>query len=345
MIPGILIISLLLITTGMTILYGIQHVPSIKFILYNAGYMTPVNFKNQEIVIDAKGQKIPVKLYRHVSVKSNKYFMILHGLTPQVYNHPRVHQLASSLCSATGMNVLVPGVSVTIAGEKMEHTFNHIAAIYESLVKKYPGQYRAFSACIAANVLLVALTRVPDEMCPEKIFLLGPFLDGKTLFKYYNKPENSGSMDIMVRLATTLNMNDFNETEKVVIRKAIASSKPGTTDRDAMKKILGDKLYNKIMMVKLQYEDFEKIGPQKMFPQKKAKCKFFIIHSKNDSIIPYAAGENLAQFMKSSGMDVTFLGTRYIDHSSFHLSIAGFFSELKQLIDFFDKLFEGDIGI
>lgn len=342
---GICILTLLLIISGSAAYYCSHHITSIRFVLYNAGYLTPGNYQKSELVIDVKGTKVPVKVYRHNTAKSDKYFLVLHGLTPQAYNHPRVLQLASSICSATGMNVLVPSVNVQIAGEKMDNTFNHIAAIYESLIKNFPGRYRAFSACIGANVLLVALTRVSDYLFPEKIFLLGPFLDGKTLFKYYNNPEKSDNIDIVVRLATTLNMKDFNEAEKELIRKAIDASKPGTTDRGEMRRILGDRLYDKITLSKLRHEDFEKIGPQNMFPQKKQNCKFFIMHSKNDKIIPFTIGKSLADFMKMNGMNVTFVGTEYIDHSSFRLSPYGFITEMKQMIEFFDDLFEGDIEI
>ncbi len=342
----ILLTLLLLIAIAGGITYRVlMRKPSVKFLLTNSGFRNPIHYSKKEEAIDIKGQTMPVIVYRHDSVKSKKYFMLQHGLTPQGHKHPKIDRFASSLCEATGMNVVIPYVKGSIEGGSLSKTYEAMADIYMALVKTYPGSYRAFGACIGANILLVALNRVPDEIYPEKIFMLGPFFDGRTLFDFYNKISKPEDIDIMVKMAITLNMDVFSEKEKDLIRKAIAASKPGTTDRSEMKKILGEKLFSDIAVVKLHHRDFEDINPKTMFGKNKGKCKYFILHSKNDNIIPYFEGKNLADFMKKSGISTKFLGTEYVEHAQNQASVTGFLKEMEYLIRFFDELFEGDVAI
>lgn len=344
---GIVAISVaVLIAIAGCIAYNIAiHNTGMKFLLTNTGFRSPGDYTKKEVFIDVKGEKVPVMFYCHKHAKSKKYFMLQHGLTPEGHKHPKIDRFAASICDATGMNVVIPYVRGSIEGGSLTKTYETMADIYTVLVKNYPGRYRAFGACIGANILLVALNRVPDEIYPEKIFMLGPFYDGMTLFEFYNNLSKPDDIDIMVKMAITLNMDIFSEKEKDLIRKAIAASKPGTTDRSEMKKILGEKLFTDIAVVKLHHKDFEAIGPKTMFGKNKAKCKFFILHSKTDNIIPYFEGKNLADFMKKSGISTKFLGTEYIEHAQNQTSVTGFIKEMKYLVQFFDELFEGDVEI
>ena len=345
---GIAILSLiafLLLSAGAVYLIAMNKA-SVRFLLSNSGFITPMNYIKQETFIDVRGTRVPVMTYRHPRAKTDIYFMLQHGLTPDGYQHPKIDRFATSLCDATGMTVLIPYVKGSVEGGSLKKTYDTMADIYIALVKKFPGRYRAFGACIGANILLVALNRVPAEIYPEKIFMLGPFSQGRTLFDFFNKLSNPEEVDIMVKMAVTLNMEVYNEAEKNLIRKAIASSKPGTTDRSEMKKILGEKLFNDITVIKLHHKDFEDISPKTMFREKnRPRCKYFILHSKNDNIIPYYEGKNLALFMKNSGISTKFLGTEYLEHAQNQASVTGFIKEMKYLIRFFDELFEGDVAI
>jgi hypothetical protein len=345
---GIAILSLtafLFLAAGATYYFALQKA-SVRFLLSNSGFRTPKNYIKNETSIDVRGTRIPVMSYRHPRAKTNKYFMLQHGLTPDGYRHPRIDLFAKSLCDATGMNVLIPRVTGSVEGGSLIKTYDTMADIYIALVKFFPGRYRAFGACIGANILLVALNRVPVEIYPEKIFMLGPFFQGRTLFDFFNKLAKPEDIDIMVKMAVTLNMEIYNEAEKNLIRKAIAASKPGTTDQSEMKKILGEKLFHDITVVKLHHKDFEDINPKTMFKEKnRANCKYFILHSKTDNIIPYFEGKNLADFMKKSGISTKFLGTEYLEHAQNQTSVTGFIKEMKYLIRFFDELFEGDVEI
>jgi hypothetical protein len=345
---GIAILSLiafLLLSAGAAYFIAMNKA-SVRFLLSNSGFRNPTNYIKQEMYLDVKGTRVPVMTYRHPKAKSNKYFMLQHGLTPDGYQHPKIDRFATSLCDATGMTVLIPFVTGSIQGGSLKNTYDTMANIYIDLVKKFPGRYRAFGACIGANILLVALNRVPAEIYPEKIFMLGPFFQGRTLFDFFNKLAKPEDIDIMVKMAVTLNMEVYNEAEKDLIRKAIAASKPGTTDRSEMKKILGEKLFHDITVIKLHHRDFEEISPKTMFGEKnRANCKYFILHSKTDNIIPYFEGKNLADFMKKSGISTEFLGTEYLEHAQNQASVTGFIKEMKYLIRFFDELFEGDVEI
>lgn len=345
---GIAILSLigvLLLSAGAAYLIAVNKA-SVRFLLSNAGFMDPKNYIKQEVFINVQGTRTPVMTYRHPKAKSDIYFMLQHGLTPEGYQHPKIDRLATSLCDATGMTVLIPYVKGSVKGGSLKKTYDLMADIYIALVKRFPGRYRAFGACIGANILLVALNHVPAEIYPEKIFMLGPFFQGRTLFDFFNRHANPEEVDIMVKMAVTLNMEIYTEAEKDLIRKAIAASKPGTTDRSEMKKILGEKLFNDITVVKLHHKDFEEISPKTMFGvQNRTRCKYFIMHSKTDNIIPYFEGKNLADFMKKSGISTKFLGTEYIEHSQNQASVTGFIKEMKYLIRFFDELFEGDVVI
>lgn len=319
--------------------------PGARFLLSNTGFREPARFVRKEVFLNVKDKKVPARLYRFPGHVSKKYFLLQHGLTPDAYKHPKIDRFARSICDATGMNVIIPMVEGSVTGDSLRNTYDRMADIYTATMRTYPGRYRAFGACIGANVLLIALNKVPEEFYPEKIFMLGPFADGKALFNFYNKLLNPEEIDIMVKLAITLNMDVFSQKEKALISKAIAASKPGVTDRSEMKKILGEKLYNDIAIVKLHHDDFEAINPRSMFGTKRARCTYYILHSKTDNIIPYFEGKNLAEFMKKSGINTNFLGTEILDHAENKTSVTGFLHELKYMVRFFDELFKGDVEI
>ncbi len=335
---------LLLAGVAGAILYAVAvNRPSMRFLMSNSGFRVPKDFVKTEESMDVEGERVFVMVYRHPSGKSGKYFMLQHGLTPDGHRHPVIDRFAASLCDATGMTIVIPYVRGSITGGSLTDAYDRMAKIYIALVKNYPGEYRAFGACIGANVLLMALNRVPDAIYPKKIFMLGPFFDGRKLFEFYNKISNPEEFDIMVKMAVTLNMEVFSESEKELIRKAIAASEPGVTDRSKMKKIMGEKLFNDIAVIKLRHADFEAINPGAMFGRGKTECKYFILHSKTDNIIPYFEGKNLADFMQKSGISTKFLGTEYVDHAENRANVTGFVKEVKYLVRFFDELFEGDV--
>jgi hypothetical protein len=337
---------LLLVAASAAIGYALLlRDPGARFLLSNTGFREPKRFVRTEVFIDVKGAKVPAMLYRFPGHASNTYFMLQHGLTPDAYKHPKIDRFARSICDATGMNVIIPMVKGSIEGGSLVDAYQRMADIYTAVVKQYPGRYRVFGACIGANILLVALNRVPENIYPEKFFMLGPFADGRKLFGFYNRLLNPEDIDIMVKLAITLNMDIFSQKEKALISKAIAASRPGVTDRSEMKKILGEKLYQDIAIVRLHHKDFEAINPQTLFGSKRTRCKFFILHSKNDNIIPFYEGQNLADFMQKSGISTNFLGTEILDHAENKTSVTGFIHELKYMIRFFDELFEGDVEI
>jgi hypothetical protein len=338
------LITLIAISTAVGYALIIRD-PGARFLLSNTGFREPERYVRTEAFLDVRGKKVPALLYRFPGHVSRTYFMLQHGLTPDAYKHPKIDRFAKSICDATGMNVIIPMVEGSVTGGSLTGTYNWMADIYTAMAKQYPGRYRAFGACIGANILLVALNRVRDDIYPEKIFMLGPFANGRALFDFYNRYARPEEFDIMVKLAITLNMDIYSKEEKALISRAIAASKPGVTDRSEMKKILGDRLYNDIAVVRLHHVDFEAINPQSMFAKNRSRCKYFILHSKTDNIIPFYEGKNLAEFMQKSGISTNFLGTEILDHAENKTSVTGFLHELKYMVRFFDELFEGDVEI
>ena len=295
---------------------------SIKFLITNSWFRDPTDYVKSEIMIQMLGEAVPVMVYRHLRAVSVR--------REPVRSHR--DECPHSQCEGG------------IEGGSLEDAYRRMARINTAVAERYQGRYRAFGACIGANILLVALRRVLPKIYPEKIFLLGPFFRGDSLFTFYNRLTRPEDIDIVVKMAITLNMNLFSEKEKVLIRRAIVSAKPDLMDRSEMKKILGEKLFNDIAMVRLHHCDFETIGPETMFFPAQNRCRYFILHSKSAHIIPYFEGRNLAAFMRQSGISTHFLETEILDHAENQTSVSGFVAEMKHLIRFFDELFEGDIA-
>jgi len=76
-----------------------------------------------------------------------------------------------------------------------------------------------------------------------------------------------------------------------------------------------------------------------------SRVKFYIMHSRNDSIIPFSEGRSLSDSLKEKGAQVDFLGTELFEHSENRTTVSGLFLELKYMIRFFDELFESDVCI
>ncbi len=320
--------------------------PSLRFLFSHAGLRETNQCDKEELVIPIDGLDTSVMVYRHRSIKSDRYYYFQHGHAPQKNKHPTLDRLARSLCDATAVNVLIPAIEVEPADKSAESYFERIATVYQTLVKKFPGHYRGFGSCIGANALLVALKRVPESIYPEKMLLTSPFFSGKSILRSYNKRFGSvEGFDILFKLVVTLESDAFDEGEKALIRKAIAASKPGDTDTGQMKTILGQKLFRDIVVLEARHEGLEQIGPETMFAEatNRPPCRYFILHSKHDRIVPYYQGKDLAKYMKDIGLTTSFLGTEVMAHTENKITVTGFLREATHLIRFFDALFEGDV--
>ena len=319
--------------------------PSVKFLLHMSELTTPKNYTTEEqFFYDNPIKSIGVMIYRHKKVKSKKYYMIVHGLTPQDYNHPAMHLLASSICDATGMNVLKPYIKSQTEKVRslVADSVENIAFTYKTLYEKIPGDYRAMGGCIGGTSLLIALEKVPREIYPKKVLLFGPVFNGKAMLDFYNKA--GVNVDFIVKLAVSLTNDIYNEDERKLIQKAFNAVKPGVTDKNEMKKILGSGLYNDLLMLKVRNSEFEDLDLSKilLFNNTFPDCEYFILHSTNDSIVPKAQGEALFKFMKKHGYYTNFIGTEIFDHSDNKITATGFIKEMKYLVKFFDELFKGD---
>jgi len=319
--------------------------PSVKFLLHMSELTPPKNYTTEEQFFNTSPAKsMGVMIYRHKNIKSNKYYLIVHGLTPQDYNHPAMHLLASSICDATGMNVIKPYIK---SQTKDEHNLvaalvENIAFAYKTLNEKIPGDYRAMGGCIGATSMLIAFERVPRIIYPKKVLLFGPVFNGKAMLDFYNKA--GVNVDFIVKLAVSLTNDIYNENEKKLIQKAFNAVKPGETDKNEMKKILGSGLYNDLLMLKVRNSEFEDLDLSRVLLHNNSfpDCEYFILHSANDSIVPKAQGEALFNFMKKHGYYTNFIGTEIFDHSANKVTATGFIKEMKYLINFFDELFKGD---
>ncbi len=270
--------------------------------------------------------------------------MVVHGLTPQERDHPAMHKIAASICDATGMNVLKPYIDMRIQEGRLPVAMSveNFALAYKTLHEKIPGEYRAMGGCLGATTLLIALERVPREIYPKKVLLLGPVFDGKKMIDYYNKA--GVNVDFIVKLATSLTSDIYSDDEKKLIQTAFNAVKLGVTDKNEMRKILGDGLYHDLLMLKVRNSEFEKINLESILLNKKAfpDCEYYILHSANDTIVPRVQGEALYKFMKKYGYHSNFVGTEIFDHSENKVTVSGFIKEMKYLVGFFDGLFSGD---
>ncbi|PKL35397.1 MAG: hypothetical protein CVV44_21560 [Spirochaetae bacterium HGW-Spirochaetae-1] len=330
-----------------SISYYHSHKAALTFILDQAGYFKATDYIQQEISVNIDDTTIPVMFYHHPKVKSDVYYVLIHGFAPQAHKHEKIHLMAASLCDATGVNVFIPYIPSYFKKDRknFQEINKEIGVIYTTLAQKYPGKYRAFGACLGATFLVSSFRDVPADIMPEKLFLFGPYNDGKELNSFF-KDENSSDIDFIVKLVISSNMDIYSEKEKSLIQKAMMSSKPGRTDESKMKQILGAGLFKNISIVQFNPKDFQILDiKQSTALAKFSKTKFHIMHSRNDSIIPFSEGRALSDSLKEKGADVNFLGTELFEHSQNKTTVSGLYNELKYMIYFFDELFAGDVSI
>ncbi|HOW82505.1 MAG TPA: hypothetical protein PK573_08095 [Spirochaetota bacterium] len=318
--------------------------PSVKFLLHMTGITKPRFVKKESITITWANRDISVIRYFNTRLSSNINYMMIHGVTPQGNNHPQMHLISQAITDVTGMNMLVPSITGLEGEKEMSEAIRDISLVYEGLHARIPGDYRAFGVCLAASGLMVALNSVPPEIYPKKVFLIGPFLEGKQLVDFYNS--NKMEVDFFVKMAISMKSDHFSEKEKILISRAIRASEPGPTDTAAMKKILGQKLFNDMVIMDLHNKGLENIDGNMMFKSGKKipDCKYFILHASNDRIIPQVQGRRFNEFLKLSGARTSFLGTELFEHTQNTVTVTGFIKEVKYLINFFDELFEGDVA-
>lgn len=332
--------------------YRYYNKPSVKFILSQAGIINLNNYMKKNEVIKLNGINNPVVHYSSTANKSKKYFVLIHGFAPTGEKHKNIDLLARSITSSTGMDVLVPRIEKFLDRQaKLPEAVDNIREIYLKLNEKYPGKYRAFGSCLAGTALLSALKKVPEEIYPQKIFLYGSFNIGDSLVDLVNnklKDKNGKQAirpDFLLKLALTSNMKNFSLEEQDFIHNAMMKVEPGITDEKRMQKILGKSLFNDISIINIDKKFLKKSGASnllngyKVFPN----CKYFIVHSKHDNIIPYEEGQSLSKFLKKQGGKVDFFGTELFSHTENNISATGLYHELKYMVHFFDKLFKNDI--
>ena len=342
----ILIISIFILLSGLY-LYHYSFKPHANFLLNISGLRDPARFIKNETIIHVKNRKVPIIIYKHKEIKTDKSYILFHAFSPLAHKHDKINLMASSICGSTGMNVFIPKIE-SYMKRKLNYNdaFKEIRETYTAIVKQYPGKYRVFSACLGANAILVALRDVPGNIYPEKFFLYGPFIDGKRLIKFYNSDKKFDA-DLMVKMALSSRMDQYSEEEKLLIHKAIMASKPGVTDKNEMKKILGNKLFLELSVTKLDDKDSELFNATAALKGKHkipSSCQFFIMHSKNDNIVPFAEGKKLSQYLQRQGKDVKFFGTEIYSHSENQVTVTGLLHETKYLLNFFEELFDGDVN-
>jgi hypothetical protein len=330
------------LATGSYLLY---QKPSIRFLLIVSEIIDPAGFEEKEITLKLKNGDTPMTIITPVNNRPGKYYFFLHGFTPEAYRHPTLIKMAAAISCLTGRTVFVPFIKgITKQGWTMAEVAQEVGSVYTDLRKQHPGKYNAFGACVAGTGLLVAFNTIPVSDYPDKLFLYGPFFTGKELVDYYNKA--GVEVDYIVKMANAHNSDDYTVKQKNLVSKAILASKPGTTDREAMRAILGDVLYNRIDRSTVDNREFMSINEASIFTKGKKvpDSKFYIIHSNSDNIIPYSFGLGLHKFLLSCGAKSRFAGTMLFSHSSSKFSISDSYKEIRNLIDFLDDLFEEKDG-
>lgn len=320
--------------------------PAMRFLLNQAGFRRPDGCSRKEIFLTVEGERTSVMLYRHRSLESDRYYYFQHGHTEESNKHPALDRLASSLCDATGMNVLIPAFDMEREGVTLEYYFQRVAAVYRALAEKFRGRYRAFGACVGANLMLTAFRRLPPEIYPEKMLLTSPSFDGKSLVRAYEKmlgPDREHNL--LFKIATTLDPSVFDEREKALIQKALKAPTPDAAALGSMSRVSGDELFDEMVIFQTNRKILQRINAGTMFgpPGERPRCTYFIIHSRQDNIVPFYQGEKLAEYMRRTGMSTDFLGTELWSHTENRVTVTGFVSEAEQLLRFFDRLFQGDV--
>ncbi len=338
----LLIFSLNVVSSVLVI--TIVNDPVIGFVLEQSGYLTPDGFTRTEDKIRFEDEReIPVMVYRSTERKTDLYYFLVHGFAPKAHRHEKIDNMAASLCSATGMNVIVPMIPAFFQkGATSQQVSSELALIYTAACKKYPGRYRTFAACLGSTILLMGLKEVKEKYLPEKIFLYGSLYDGTVLLKKMQK--QGAEIDFIVKLVMAARSQMFNEKEKELIHKALMATEPGPTDESRMRQILGEKLYGNMSILRFSKNDIRELDPAISGNiEKYSKSKIFILNPRSDRIIPFGEGKKLAKVLRKKGAEVNFLGTGLFGHTENRITAKGIIEEFRYMYRFFSELFEGDL--
>ena len=316
--------------------------PGVKFLMIMSDAIHPSGITQVEKIINVNNTEIPMTVFSSRKARAGKYYFLLHGLTPESYKHPSIIKMANAICSVSGRTVFIPLIRGSIeGGRSIDEVTVEIKNIYLKLRNEYPGRYNAFGSCIGGTGLLIAFNKMPVEEYPDKILLYGPFFTGKLLVDFYNQA-GVDEIDYLVKMATALNSGDYKDKEKKLISKAIGASKPGITDREEMRAILGDALFKRIDEAKVDNRELSQLNETSIFTRGKKipGSDFYIIHSTSDNIIPYSMGIMLQNFLIKCGARSRFVGTTLFGHSQKNITLGTYYQELPELISFLDDLFQ-----
>ncbi len=343
------LVTALLTASSALALYLLYQRPSVRFLLNQTGFREPKGCSREEFFLPVDGEKVSVMVYRHQTLRSDRYYVFQHGQTEKTNRHPAINRLAASLCDATGMTALIPELVVQ-EQKGLQYHLELMSSTYRRLREQFPGRYRAFGACIGANLMLVAFRRLPPELYPEKMLLHGPSRNGKGLVRAYRRAMKSTmgterEVDFLFKLATTADPEAFEQQERAALRRAMKRSAPTEGGPAPMKQVSGETLFDDMVVFEANRQALESIDALSMFgpPDRRPDCTYFIIHSKQDEIIPFHEGRDLAAYMRDTGMTTSFVGTEIVSHTENRVTVSGFFREARQLVGFFDRLFEGDV--
>lgn len=315
--------------------------PVVRFMLVMNELVPSWGVTSQEVILQLDGGKqTRMTIYRRIFSSEGKYYFCVHGMTPQGYTHPSMVKLAKALALATGRKVLVPYLYGSETDRDVLDATGEIAKMYLAVKQQYPGQYNGFGACISGTMLVAALKDIPIDLYPDKIFMYGPFLNGEMLMHFYN---TSGmEVDFIVKLANAMRHPAVSDEEKKLVSKAIAATKPGITDRDEMKRVLGPLLYKKIDSLKVENPEFKQLNEFTLFNKNKPlpACRYYILHSKSDNIIPFSMGMSMHKFLLQKGLQSKFVATGAFQHTQKEQSLTKLIAEFKEIYAFFDDLFK-----
>lgn len=336
--PGI--IAIVIVLTGVAVVY-LYSDPVMRFMMVMNEVIPAWGVSSEEVVLPLENNsKTKMTIYKRIFSKQDKYYFCVHGLTPQGYQHPSLVKLARALALATGRKVLVPYLYGSETDRDVIDATREIKSMYLAVRYHYPGKYNGFGACISATMLVAALKDIPAHLYPDKIFMYGPFLNGQMLMHFYN----TGGMevDFLVKLANAMRHPAVSDEEKKLVSKAIAATKPGITDRQEMKRILGPALYQKIDLLKVENPEFKQINEMTLFEKNRAlpHCKFYILHSRSDNIIPYSMGVSMHKYLLQLGLQSAFVATGAFQHTQNERSFKKLIAEFKEIHAFFTDLFK-----
>lgn len=338
---GIVLLALCAVAGGLAAWYWQR--PSVRFLSVITGIAEPRGVTRLEEFVTPAGRPVSVMVYRVARPAAKRYFMLIPGLTPEGNRHDKIDRMARAFCYATGITILVPDVAA-LHGPTLDAGAlrREIAGTYLALRDRYPGDYQAFGACFGASALVAAMATVPADRYPKKMLLYGPFMDGRELLTFYNKV--NADVDFIVKLGISARMDIFTPAEQALIKKAMTLAGSGTTDRSRIRRIVGERLFNDIAVVRLRQPDLEAVNVDTLFGRGRPvpDCRYFILHSKSDTIIPLREGENLFAYLRRQGAHAQFLGTTLFSHTENRVTVTGMVTEFRYLVAFFDDYFAGD---